>query len=195
MHARRGTLGRGRLTVRGVHRPCGEGGHGAGLGAVDLANAVIAACDKPSHFSFLYDLDLSIEDKIRKIAQDIYGAADIELLPAAVEKVALYTRQGFAKLPICMAKTQYSLSADASKKGVPTGKVARSRNQNAVWAHSHKRPERVAPPPPVLSPRQVSRSPSVTFAPAWVPASCTRWWARYVAAVRFTLRTHPTADG
>jgi len=64
-----------------------------GAGAVDLAKAVIAACERPSNFQFLYDLNLTIEDKIRKIAQDIYGADDIELLPAAKEKVALYTKQ------------------------------------------------------------------------------------------------------
>ena len=95
-----------------------------GAGAVGLAEAVLAACEKPSHFQFLYDLDLPIDVKIRKIAQDIYGADDIELLPAAAEKVALYTRQGFSKLPICMAKTQYSLSSDPAKKGVPTGAFA-----------------------------------------------------------------------
>jgi len=64
-----------------------------GAGAVDLAKAVIAACERPSNFQFLYDLNLTIEEKIRKIAQDIYGADDIELLPAAQEKVAMYTKQ------------------------------------------------------------------------------------------------------
>ena len=92
-----------------------------GAGAVDLAKAVERATESPSNFSFLYDLDLSIEDKIRTIAQKIYGADDIELLPEAVTKIERYKRQGFGHLPICMAKTHLSFSADPTKKGAPTG--------------------------------------------------------------------------
>jgi len=93
-----------------------------GAGARELASAVHNACQKrESNFKFLYDLDLSIEDKIRTIAQKIYGADDIELLPEAVTKIERYTRQGFSKLPICMAKTHLSLSSDPSKKGAPKG--------------------------------------------------------------------------
>ena len=66
-------------------------------------------------------LDQTIEEKIRTIAQKIYGADDIELLPEAAKKIERYTRQGFSGLPICMAKTHLSLSSDASKKGAPTG--------------------------------------------------------------------------
>ena len=92
-----------------------------GAGAVDLAKAVERATESPSNFRFLYNLDLSIEDKIRTIAQKIYGAADIELLPEAVTKIERYKRQGFGHLPICMAKTHLSFSADPTKKGAPTG--------------------------------------------------------------------------
>jgi len=92
-----------------------------GAGAVDLAKAVERATESPSKFQFLYNLDLSIEDKIRTIAQKIYGAADIELLPEAVTKIERYKRQGFGHLPICMAKTHLSFSADPTKKGAPTG--------------------------------------------------------------------------
>jgi len=92
-----------------------------GAGAADLAKAVERATNSPANFRFLYDLNLSIEEKIRTIAQQIYGAADIELLPEAVTKIERYKRQGFDRLPICMAKTHLSLSADPTKKGAPTG--------------------------------------------------------------------------
>jgi len=92
-----------------------------GPGATELAQAVERATNSASDFKFLYPLDMSIEDKIRTIAQRIYGADDIELLPEAVTKIERYKRQGFAHLPICMAKTHLSLSADPSKKGAPTG--------------------------------------------------------------------------
>src|ERR1700677_2742624 len=74
-----------------------------GLGAVELGKAVIAACEKPGDFHFLYSLDLSIKEKIEKIVKEIYGGAGVEYSPEAEKKVELYTRQGFDKLPICMA--------------------------------------------------------------------------------------------
>ncbi|CAN3475374.1 C-1-tetrahydrofolate synthase, mitochondrial [Diutina catenulata] len=93
-----------------------------GKGAVELAKAVVAATktsnQKPT---YLYDTQSSVEDKIRTIAQKMYGAADIELSPLARKQIETYTRQGYDKLPICIAKTQYSLSHDPSLKGVPTG--------------------------------------------------------------------------
>merc|ERR1719419_1652914 len=92
-----------------------------GPGAADLAKAVDRACSAPSNFQFLYDLNMTIEEKIRTIAKKIYGADDIELLPEAVVKIERYKRQGFGGLPICMAKTHLSLSADPTKKGAPTG--------------------------------------------------------------------------
>merc|ERR1740128_650705 len=92
-----------------------------GPGAAGLAKAVDAVCAKSNNFKFLYDLDETIEQKIRTIAQKIYGADDIELLPEALVKIERYKKQGFGNLPICMAKTHLSLSADPSKKGAPTG--------------------------------------------------------------------------
>jgi formyltetrahydrofolate synthetase len=92
-----------------------------GAGAVELGKAVIAACEKPADFHFLYSLDLSIKEKIEKIVKEIYGGAGVEYSPEAEKKVELYTRQGFDKLPICMAKTQYSLSHDPNMKGAPSG--------------------------------------------------------------------------
>jgi formyltetrahydrofolate synthetase len=92
-----------------------------GAGAVALAKAVMAACEKPSDFKFLYPLEWDIKKKIETIATEIYGADGVEYAPEAEAKVALYTRLGFDKLPICMAKTHLSLSHDPALKGVPKG--------------------------------------------------------------------------
>ncbi|KAF8077942.1 formate--tetrahydrofolate ligase-domain-containing protein [Lyophyllum atratum] len=92
-----------------------------GAGARALAEAVIATCEGPSDFKFLYDLDRTIEEKISIIAKEIYGADGVELSELARKQVETYTRQGYNNLPICMAKTQYSFSHDAKLKGVPTG--------------------------------------------------------------------------
>ncbi|MGP0073018.1 MAG: formate--tetrahydrofolate ligase [Bryobacteraceae bacterium] len=102
-----------------------------GAGAVELGKAVIAACEKPSDFHFLYALDLSIKEKIEKIVREMYGGAGVEYLPEAEKKVALYTRQGFDKLPICMAKTHLSLSHDPNLKGAPTGFIVPVRDIRA----------------------------------------------------------------
>ena len=90
-----------------------------GAGAVALAKAVIAACGKPSNFKFLYPLEWDIKKKIETIATQIYGADGVDYTPEAEAKVELYTRLGFDKLPICMAKTHLSLSHDPALKGVP----------------------------------------------------------------------------
>lgn len=93
-----------------------------GLGAIDLAKGVIEASNSiDKEFKFLYDTAPSVEEKINIIAKEMYGAGEVEFLPEAQKKVELYTKQGFAHLPICIAKTQYSLSHDAALKGVPTG--------------------------------------------------------------------------
>jgi formyltetrahydrofolate synthetase len=92
-----------------------------GQGAVKLAEAVVKAADKPSHFDFLYPLDLPIKEKIEIIAREVYGADGVDYEPLAEERIENYTRLGYDKLPICMAKTHLSLSADPSLKGVPKG--------------------------------------------------------------------------
>ncbi len=94
-----------------------------GDGAIELAEAVIKACDKPSRFQFLYPLEWSIKQKIEKIATEIYGAGSVSYTPEAEAKIELYTRLGFDKLPICMAKTHLSLSHDPNLKGRPQGYV------------------------------------------------------------------------
>lgn len=98
------------------HWACG------GAGAVELAKAVIAQLqDSESQFQFLYELEQPIEDKIATIARAMYGADGIEILPEARAQIDTYTRQGYAHLPICMAKTHLSLSHDPLLKGRPTG--------------------------------------------------------------------------
>ena len=92
-----------------------------GKGAVDLGKAVVAACEKPSKFEFLYPLEMSIKDKIETIVKKVYGGAGVEYLPEAEKKIELYNRLGFDKLPMCMAKTHLSLSHDPTLKGAPTG--------------------------------------------------------------------------
>ncbi|MBL7200114.1 MAG: formate--tetrahydrofolate ligase [Anaerolineae bacterium] len=92
-----------------------------GMGAAKLAEAVVAACEKPSNFKFLYPLDWSIKKKIEHIAKEIYGADGVTFEPVAEEQIANYERAGFGNLPICMAKTHLSLSHDPLLKGVPTG--------------------------------------------------------------------------
>ncbi|NLH08358.1 MAG: formate--tetrahydrofolate ligase [Chloroflexi bacterium] len=94
--------------------------HG-GKGAAKLAEAVVAACEKPSNFKFLYPLEWSIKQKIEHIAKEIYGAAAVEYSELAEKQIANYERNGFGNLPICMAKTHLSLSHDPDLKGAPTG--------------------------------------------------------------------------
>jgi len=88
-------------------------------GGAELAEAVVAACEKPSNFRFLYPLDIPIRDKIEIIATQIYGADGVDFEPAAQSKLKLYTDLGYDKLPINMAKTHLSLSHDPTWKGVP----------------------------------------------------------------------------
>ncbi|MFH1231221.1 MAG: formate--tetrahydrofolate ligase [Planctomycetota bacterium] len=92
-----------------------------GEGGKELAQAVIKACEKPSKFRFLYELDWPIKKKIETIATNIYGAKDVRYEPLANRKIKLYTELGYDKLPICMAKTHLSLSHNPELKGRPTG--------------------------------------------------------------------------
>lgn len=92
-----------------------------GKGALKLAEAVVKAAEKPSNFKFLYPLEKSIKEKIEIICKEIYGADGVDYLPEAEAKIELYTRLGFDKLPLNMAKTHLSLSHDPSLKGVPKG--------------------------------------------------------------------------
>ncbi|GAX83295.1 hypothetical protein CEUSTIGMA_g10721.t1 [Chlamydomonas eustigma] len=99
---------------------CNHHGLG-GAGATDLAEAVVQACSTKSDFKFLYEPDLPIKAKIEAIATQVYHASGVEYSPEAEAQIEKYTRMGFDKLPICMAKTQYSFSHDSSLKGAPSG--------------------------------------------------------------------------
>lgn len=92
-----------------------------GAGAVDLAKAVMTASSKEKDFKLLYGLDGTIQERIERIGQAMYGAEKVEFSELAQKKVDTYTKQGFSNLPICIAKTQYSLSHDPALKGAPTG--------------------------------------------------------------------------
>ena len=94
-----------------------------GEGAIDLAEKVVAACEEPSHFHPLYELDQPIETKIETIAREIYGADGVEYTAAAKKAIKDITALGKGDLPICMAKTQYSLSDNQKLLGRPTGFV------------------------------------------------------------------------
>jgi formate--tetrahydrofolate ligase len=92
-----------------------------GKGAVELAEAVIEACEEPSEFRFLYPDDLPLVDKIDTIARRVYGADGLEISPVAQRQLADYERLGYGNLPVCIAKTHLSLSADPALIGAPTG--------------------------------------------------------------------------
>jgi formate--tetrahydrofolate ligase len=92
-----------------------------GEGGRELAEAVVAACEKPSEFKLLYPDDMPIREKIEMIAKTIYGADGVDFDPAAVRKIEAFTKWGLGKLPICMAKTHLSLSHDSNLKGRPRG--------------------------------------------------------------------------
>ena len=104
------------LALSEVFAKGGEGGR-------ELAEKVVAACEKPSSFKVLYADELSIKDKIATIAKEIYGAADVVYEAGAEKQLSdiLALDPEYAKFPVCMAKTQYSLSDDPAKLGRPTG--------------------------------------------------------------------------
>ncbi len=92
-----------------------------GAGAKKLAEAVVRAAEKKTDFKFLYPLEMSVKEKIETIAKEIYHAEGVDYSPEAEEQIARYTRLGFDRLPICMAKTHLSFTTDVSVKGAPTG--------------------------------------------------------------------------
>jgi formate--tetrahydrofolate ligase len=117
--------------VEAVRRLALEGGaHAAelndafergGEGAASLAEALVDAADQGSSYSPIYPLEAPIDEKIQAICKRVYGADDVDFLPAAQEKIKTFTENGFDKLPICMAKTHLSLSTDPLLLNAPTG--------------------------------------------------------------------------
>lgn len=92
-----------------------------GDGAAELALAVVQACDQPAATRLLYPLELTIKEKIARIAREVYLAGGVVYEGLAEKQIAAYEREGLGHLPICMAKTQLSLSHDSKLKGVPSG--------------------------------------------------------------------------
>ena len=92
-----------------------------GKGSIDLAEAVVAACEDASNFQLLYPDDMPIKDKIETVCTKVYKAAGVTYSPKADEQIASYERAGLSHLPMCMAKTHLSLSHDPTLKGVPEG--------------------------------------------------------------------------
>ena len=92
-----------------------------GKGGIDLANKVLAELDsdKPLSPRFVYDDEDSVKEKVTKVAKTIYGAGKVDFLPHAEEKIREFTEKGYGKLPVCIAKTQYSLSDDPKSLGRP----------------------------------------------------------------------------
>jgi len=99
-----------------------------GNGGVALAEEVVRLCEEENDFSFSYGLDGTIEEKIETIVRRVYGGAGVTFAPAAKKEIAKLASLGFDKLPVCMAKTQYSFSDDATKLGAPEGFTVTVRN-------------------------------------------------------------------
>lgn len=99
-----------------------------GDGGTDLAREIVDLCEKPNNFTFAYEDNLSIMEKLEAIAKKVYRADGVELVGNAKEQIKSLEKLGFGKLPICMAKTQYSFSDDPKKLGAPTGFKITIRN-------------------------------------------------------------------
>ncbi|WHA09205.1 formate--tetrahydrofolate ligase [Enterococcus montenegrensis] len=97
-------------------------------GGKELAEKVVALAEEPNNFGYVYDLDDSIEEKLNKIVQKVYGGKKVDLTPSAKKELKELERLGFGNYPICMAKTQYSFSDDATLLGAPTDFTVTIRN-------------------------------------------------------------------
>ena len=111
-----------KLAAKGIDVVLAEVFSKGGDGAIDLANKVVEICEtKPSNFAPLYDVDATIEEKITTIASEIYRADGVDFTAAAKKQIKQIAKLGLDKMPICMAKTQYSFSDDPKLLGAPTG--------------------------------------------------------------------------
>ncbi len=90
-----------------------------GKGGEELAKEIVSLCEQPNDFTFSYELDGTIEEKIEAVVKKVYGGDGINVLPAAKKQIETLTANGYANLPICVAKTQYSFSDDPTKLGAP----------------------------------------------------------------------------
>ncbi len=99
-----------------------------GDGGTELAKEVVRLCEEENNFTFSYDTDIGIEEKIEAIVKKIYGGDGVAFLPKAKKQIQQLTALGFDKIPVCMAKTQYSFSDDATKLGAPDGFTVTVKN-------------------------------------------------------------------
>jgi formate--tetrahydrofolate ligase len=98
-----------------------------GKGAEALATQVLKALERPSDFRFVYDSELPLWEKLRKVAMEIYGASDVTAEPDVKKLLAQFEAMGYARVPVCIAKTQYSFSTDAKQLGAPSGHTLQVR--------------------------------------------------------------------
>ena len=104
---------RNKLEENNVEMSLVESWEHGGKGAIDLAEKVVNLCEKETKLNYTYNLNSSIEEKIEKISEEIYGAEGIEISSEALEKIKFIKDNGYDKMPICIAKTQYSFSDDS----------------------------------------------------------------------------------
>ena len=110
-----------RCREQGVNVRLSEVWAKGGEGGIALAEEVVRLCEQPNHFQYVYDAAASIEEKLNAIAARVYRADGVTITSPARKQIQQLTELGFDKLPICMAKTQFSFSDDASKLGAPRG--------------------------------------------------------------------------
>jgi formate--tetrahydrofolate ligase len=116
------TLIRERALAAGADFAVSHDVHGSGgMGGIELAEAVVEACELPKNVRLLYPDHVTIKEKIEAVATGIYGADGVTYSSEAEEAIEKYTRLGYGRMPVCIAKTQFSLSHDASLKGRPKG--------------------------------------------------------------------------
>ena len=102
-----------KLTEKNIEMSLVQSWEYGGKGAIDLANKVVKLCENESKLKFTYPIELTIKEKIERIAKEIYGAEGIEINEEALEKIRFIEENNYDKLPICIAKTQYSFSDDS----------------------------------------------------------------------------------
>ena len=112
---------RSRCAALGVNVAMSEVWAKGGEGGLELADEVLHLCDTESDFHYAYDLDLPIREKILQIVQKVYGGAAVTYSKAADKEIDKLESLGYGGLPVCMAKTQYSLTDDATRLGRPEG--------------------------------------------------------------------------
>ncbi len=112
----------------GVHVVLSTVWENGGQGGIELAKEVVKLCEEKNDFTFSYETNLSIEEKIEAVVTKIYGGSKIKILNSAKEQIKRLEELGFGNLPICIAKTQYSFSDDATKLGAPCDFIVTVRN-------------------------------------------------------------------